>query len=73
MKYTEKEYVVTKDYAESLIHKRHILRKKTRSPKAMMIAMISANGVTKTGYWNILHNILNGDDSKYVQSGKMYR
>jgi len=28
----------------------------------MMIAMISANGVTKTGYWNILHNILNGDD-----------
>ena len=41
MKYTEKEYVVTKDYAESLIHKRHILRKR--------------------------------DDSKYVQSGKMYR
>ena len=62
MKYTEKEYVVTKDYAESLIHKRDILREKTRSPKAMMIAMISANGVAKTGYWNILHNILNGDD-----------
>ena len=49
MKYTEKEYVVTKDYAESLIHKRDILREKTRSPKAMMIAMISATGFAKTG------------------------
>ncbi len=50
IKYTEKPFVITKDYANKLKQKMDIFRKVTRTDKQLFIAMISASGIKKNPY-----------------------
>lgn len=46
IKYTQKPFILTKDYAAQLQQKEHIYKLRTRSKKQIFWALISANGVT---------------------------
>ena len=62
IKFTGEPFVVTKEYADALINRRELLRAGTKTRKAVMIVMISANGISQTGYWNVLQDTITGDD-----------
>lgn len=50
IKYTEKPFVITKEYVQKLKRKIEIFKKVTSTNKQIFIAMISANGVKKNKY-----------------------
>jgi uncharacterized protein len=50
IKYSDKPYVITKDYAKKLEHRVEIFKKITHSTKQIFTVMISANGVKKNKY-----------------------
>lgn len=50
IKYSDKPFVITRDYAEKLKNKVEIFKKVTRTSKQLFIVLISANGVKKNKY-----------------------
>ena len=50
IKYTDKPFVIDKEYAAKLLNKVKVFKDKTRTKKQIFIAMISANGIKKTIY-----------------------
>ncbi len=50
MKYTRKPFILDKRYAEDLIRKKEVFKKKTQTDKDIFFAMVSANGIRKTIY-----------------------
>lgn len=62
MKYTMEPFSIDEDYKNNLVNKRELFRDSTQTKKAVNIVMISANGVKKTGYYDIAQRILTGND-----------
>ena len=62
MKYTENAFIVSQEYRSNLLNKKNLFREKTKTKKALMLVMISASGVSKSAYWDVLQNIVTGDD-----------
>lgn len=50
IKYTDKPFVIDKEYAAKLLNKVKILKAKTRTKKQIFISMISANSIKPTMY-----------------------
>lgn len=50
MKYTEKPFVIDKDYAKRLLTKVNVYRKQTRCEKGIFIAFVSASGLKPSLY-----------------------
>ena len=62
MKYTEDPYVLDEDDKNNLINKRELFRETTKTRKAVTVVLISANGVKKSGYIDVVQRTLAGDD-----------
>ena len=56
IKYSDKPFVITKDYAEKLRHKLEIFKRVTRTNKQLFIVMIAANGLKRNQYSSELIN-----------------
>ena len=56
IKYSDKPFVITKDYAEILKQKLAIFKRVTKTSKQLFIAIISANGLKKNVYSDQLVN-----------------
>ena len=54
IKYTEKPFVITKEYAKKLEQKLDVFKRVTRTDKQLFIALISANGVKQNQYSDAL-------------------
>ena len=50
IKYSDKPFVITRDYAEKLRNKVAVFKKVTRTPKQLFVVLISANGIKKNKY-----------------------
>lgn len=62
MKYSDKEYVITKDVESDLIHKRDAFRDEESPNKALHITIISASGVKNNKYMAVAQKIISGED-----------
>jgi len=56
IKYSEKPFVVNKQYAKNLLNKRDTFARQTRTKKQLFIAMIAANGIKDNLYADELIN-----------------
>lgn len=56
MKYSNGEYVITKDDAMSMANKVSRLMEVTRMRKSVVVTMVSVYGIAHTGYWNTVQN-----------------
>jgi len=52
MKYSTKEFLITKSYNENLRHKRNAFIDETNTKKTVHITMITTYGVKRNEYWN---------------------
>lgn len=50
IKYTEKQFIINKQYADILMKKKTVFQKITRTKKQIFMAMVSASGVNKNKY-----------------------
>ncbi len=50
IKYSDKPFKITKEYAEKLKQKKEVFRKITRTSKQLFLVMISANGIQQNAY-----------------------
>ena len=50
IKYTNKPFIITKEYAKNLINKKNTFAKQTRTKKQLFLALISANGMQHNLY-----------------------
>ena len=62
MKYTEAPFVIDEHYNNVLINKRELFREAAKTRKALTIIMISASGVRRSGYYDILQRSISGDE-----------
>ena len=62
MKYTQEPFTIDEEYKNKLINKRELFKEATKTRKAVNIIMISAGGVKKNGYYNIIQRDINGDE-----------
>ena len=63
IKFTDGEYVITKDYAHTLEQKRQIFKQKTNTKKTIFITMITPFGIKKNNHsLNIVDNEVKLDD-----------
>jgi hypothetical protein len=62
IKHTEKPFVIDKQYAEKLKRKVAIFKEKTREKKQIFLCMISASGLKKTVYSEMVDSIVTLDD-----------
>lgn len=54
IKHTDKEFVITKDYAHELERKKAIYKERTRTKKQISWCLITSNGVSKNSYFKDL-------------------
>lgn len=50
IKYTDKPFVITKEYAQNLLSKKEVFKKATKTQKQLFISMITANGLKDNFY-----------------------
>lgn len=50
IKYTDKPFVIKKDYASVLQNKLHVFKKQTGTNKQLLLSMVCANGLTDNPY-----------------------
>jgi hypothetical protein len=62
IKFTDKPYVIDKQYAEKLKQKIEVFKKVTRTSKQVFLAMISANGLKETGHIKMIDNVITIND-----------
>ena len=65
MKYTTKEFVITKSYDENLRNKRGIFRDESNTKKTVHITMITTYGVKHNEYWGNIQSEVLLDDLFY--------
>lgn len=56
IKYSEKPFVITKDYCEVLNKKMRVFKEQTRSDKQLLVSFVAANGLAENHYSNELVN-----------------
>lgn len=62
MKYSNEEYVVTKDDAMSIANKTSRLLEVMKKRKSIAITMVTVYGIAYTGYWNTVQNVVTADN-----------
>jgi len=62
MKYTNKEFVITKNYDENLRNKHSAFVEESKTKKSVHITMITTYGVKHNEYWNNIQNEVLLDD-----------
>jgi len=62
IKYSTKEFVITKSYEENLRNKRGVFREETNPKKTIHITMITTYGVKHNEYWNTIQSEVLLDD-----------
>jgi len=62
MKYSTKEFVITKNYDRNLHNKRNVFAEETRTKKSVHITMITTYGVKHNEYWNNIQSEVLLDD-----------
>lgn len=62
IKYTEEPFIIDKQYAEKLQQKIAVFTKITRSKKQIFLSFISANGLKKNIYSEIVNNLITLED-----------
>lgn len=62
MKFSNKPFVITKEYDEKLRHKASIFENATKTRKAVRIVIVTSFGTTKNAYANSYTNLLTMDD-----------
>ena len=62
MKYSNDEYVVTKDDAMSIANKTSRLLEVMKKRKSVAITMVTVYGITHTGYWNTIQSEVTADN-----------
>ena len=50
IKYTDKPFIISKQYAKNLLNKQEVFARITRTKKQLFLAMIAANGVADNLY-----------------------
>jgi hypothetical protein len=68
IKYSTKEFVITKSYDENLRNKRGVFIEETNTKKAVHITMITTYGVKHNEYWNNIQSEVLLDDLFYSDS-----
>ncbi|MBY0544288.1 MAG: AAA family ATPase, partial [Gammaproteobacteria bacterium] len=58
IKFTDKPYVIDKQYAQKLTRKIEIFKKITRTSKQIFLAIISANGLKGTSYAKMVNSVV---------------
>jgi AAA+ ATPase superfamily predicted ATPase len=66
MKYSKKQFVITKAYDENLRNKRSVFIEETKTNKSVHITMITTYGIKRNEYWNNIQNVLSLDDLFYL-------
>jgi AAA+ ATPase superfamily predicted ATPase len=67
MKYTNKEFIITKSYDESLRNKREVFIEESNTKKTVHITMITTYGVKHNEYWSNIQNEVILDDLFYAE------
>lgn len=62
MKYSNKQFVISKSYDENLRNKRGTFVEETRTPKTVHITMITTYGVKRNEYWNSIQSEVTMED-----------
>lgn len=63
IKYSDKSYIITKEYAEQLRKKERIYKEKTRSKKQIFWVLIAASGATENKYLkDTIHHVITLED-----------
>ncbi|MGM9778924.1 MAG: ATP-binding protein [Prevotella sp.] len=62
MKYSNEEYVVTKDDALSIANKTSRLLEVMKKRKSVAITIVTVYGIAHTGYWNNVQNVVTADN-----------
>jgi hypothetical protein len=56
MKFSNKEFLIDKDYSTSLQNKIDKFQELTQYKKTVMLTMITTHGISHSGYWNMVQN-----------------
>ena len=62
IKFSNKEFLIDKDYSLALQNKIDRFQEHTRYKKTVMLTMITTHGIAHTGYWNMVQNEVTADD-----------
>ena len=62
MKFSDREYVITKQVEDELIHKRDTFRNEANPNSALHITLISASGVKNNEHKDVVQKVISGDD-----------
>ena len=62
MKFSAEPFTIDATYEKALIHKMEAFRSETKTRKALLLTMISLNGLSENQYKNTVANVLTGDD-----------
>lgn len=62
MKFSNKEFLIDKDYSTSLQNKIDKFQELTQYKKTVMLTMITTHGISHSGYWNMVQNEVTMDD-----------
>ena len=67
MKYTNKEFVITKKYDENLRNKRGVFMEESNTKKTVHTTMITTYGVKRNEYWNNIQSEITVNDLFYSE------
>lgn len=62
MKFTDKEFVITAEYAQRLLNRRETFRAVTGTKKTLQLTMVTAAGLVHNAGWQQVQNEVTGDD-----------
>ena len=62
MKYSNDTFLIDKNYAETLQHKRNTYSRMSKDKQTLHVVMLSVNGVKHNEYWNMVQNELTLDN-----------
>lgn len=69
IKYTEKQYIIDKEYSKQLLNKEEVFVNTTKTKKQIFLTMVAANGVKENAYSDVLSGVVTASDffdRKYV-------
>ena len=62
MKFSNKEFLIDKEYSQILQNKIDIFQELTKYKKTLLLTMITTYGIEHNGYWSMVQNEVTSDD-----------
>lgn len=62
MKFSNKEFLIDKEYSQILQNKIDIFQELTKYKKTLLLTMITTHGIEHNGYWSMVQNEVTSDD-----------